>query len=75
MLEARVLDMVEQLKEARNRQLAAEKEATRLRGELHDKNQRIAELEARSAEGSNSRKAVRNRIESLLDRIEAMEQN
>ena len=75
MLEARVLDMVDQLKEARARQLAAEKEAAKLRTEISDKNNRIAELEARSSEGQNSRKLVRSRIETLLDRIEALENN
>lgn len=75
MLEARVLDMVEQLKEARSRQASAERDAAKLREEVNEKNKRIAELEARSAEGNSSRKAVRSRIESLLDRIESMEQN
>ncbi len=74
-LEARVLRMVEQLRDARSRQLAAEKEAARLRDELSERNKRIAELEARSDEGQTTRKVVRNRIESLLDRIEGLEQS
>jgi chromosome segregation ATPase len=73
-LESRVLDMVEQLRDARTRQLAAEKETARLREQLSEKERRLAELEARSDEGQNTRKAVRGRIESLLDRIEALEQ-
>lgn len=73
-LESRVLDMVEQLRDARGRQLAAEKETSKLREQLSEKERRIAELEARSDEGQSTRKVVRSRIESLLDRIETLEQ-
>lgn len=73
-LEARVLHMVEQLRDARGRQIAAEKEAEALRKQLSETERRVAELETRTDEGRSSRKVVRSRIESLLERIETLEE-
>lgn len=74
LLEARVLDMVQQLRDARGRQQAAEQESVRLRAELAEKSAKLTELETLANEGQSSRKVVKSRIESLLERIETIEQ-
>ena len=74
-LEARVLEIVEQLRETRARQLAAEKDVELLRHELAEKDRLIEKLEAERSDDQTSRKAVRGRIESLLERVESLEQS
>lgn len=74
-LEARILEMVEQLREARRKQLSAEKETVRLKDELAEKERTIEKLQAQRDDGQQGRKVVRSRIESLLDRIESLEQS
>ena len=74
-LEARILEMVEQLRDARRKQVAAEKESARLKEELAERERTIERLEALRDDGQQGRKAVRSRIESLLDRIESLEQS
>ena len=72
-LEGRILDMVEQLKESRRRQLAAEEEAAALRKQLAAKEQELEQLQSQTSDAAGERDEVRRRIEGLLDRIDSME--
>jgi hypothetical protein len=73
-LEGRILAMVEQLREARRLQAAAESETEKLRLALKESESRAEAAEAEKAETRSSSREVRRRIETLLDRIESMEE-
>jgi|GEM_PF-2319612 len=72
-LEERIVDMVEQLKQSRRKQAAAEKEAAELREELAGKERELDELRSSQSDAEGDREAVRRRIEGLLDRIDSMD--
>jgi hypothetical protein len=72
-LESRVLEMVEQLREARRQLAASEQEAARLREKLSEAEQRARAVETERTSTLAGRDEVRRRIEALIGRIESME--
>lgn len=73
-LEKRILDMVEQLQEARRKQAAADQEIGRLRSTLADKEKQLERLHAEQEQIESGKREVRSRIESLLDRLDSVEE-
>ena len=73
-LEKRILDMVEQLREARRKQAAADQEISRLRAAVADKEKQLERLSAEQAQVESGKQQVRSRIESLLDRLDSIEE-
>ena len=72
-LESRVLEMVEQLREARRQLAASEQEAERLREKLSEAEQCARAVETERTSTLAGRDEVRRRIEALIGRIESME--
>ena len=72
-LESRVLEMVEQLREARRQLAASEDEAAQLRQKLSAAEERVRAVEGERTNTQAGRDEVRRRIEALIGRIESME--
>lgn len=73
-LEKRILDMVEQLREARRKQAAADQEIGRLKAALADKEKQLEKFQTEQAQVETGKREVRSRIESLLDRLDSLEE-
>ena len=71
-LERRVLDLVGELRDAREARRTAEAEAMGLREQVQERDTRIISLE-QELEGDDVRRLVRERLEALLRRIDEME--
>ena len=71
-LESRILGTIEQLREARRRQAQAEEDASRYKGLIDDKDQEIERLTGELEQARAERRDVSNRIESLLEQIDAV---
>jgi hypothetical protein len=72
-LESRVLEMVEQLREAKRQLAASEQETTRLRVKLTEAEERVRSIESDRSSARAGRDEIRRRIEVLIGRIESME--
>lgn len=72
-LESRVLEMVEQLREAKRQLAASEQETARLRQKLMEAEERARTIETDRTSTLAGRDEVRRRIEALIGRIESME--
>ena len=70
-LESRILGTIEQLREARRRQAQAEEDASRYKGLMDDKDQEIERLTGELEQARAERRDVSDRIESLLEQIDA----
>jgi len=73
-LEKRILEMVDQLREARRKQAAADQEIGRLRSALAEKEKQLERLNAAQEQVESGKREVRSRIESLLDRLDSVEE-
>jgi DNA repair exonuclease SbcCD ATPase subunit len=73
-LESRVLEMVEQLRETKRQLAAAEQESSRLREKLSQAESRAQATETDRARARAGQDEIRRRIETLIGRIESMEQ-
>lgn len=73
-LESRVLEMVEQLREAKRQLAEAEKESARLREKLSEAEERGDAVEKERSRTLAGREEIRKRIEALIGRIESMEE-
>ncbi len=71
-LENRVVEIVEQLRQARDLQRQAQREAEQLRARLASKDRELAHLRASAGSVEEQRGEVRRRIESLLDSVEKL---
>ncbi len=72
LLENRIVEIVEQLRRAREFQQQAEQEADRLRGRLERQERELAQLRASAGSAEGQRGEVRRRIESLLESVEKL---
>ena len=72
-LESRVLEIVEQLREARRQLAASEKETARLKEKLGEAEERVRAVENVRTNARAGREEIRRRIEALIGRIESME--
>ena len=73
-LESRVLEMVEQLREAKRRLAEAEQESVRLREKLKQAENRAEAIETDRKKWRAGRDEIRRRIEGLIGKIESMEE-
>lgn len=71
-LETRIVEIVEQLRSARELQQEAEQEAEKLRGQLDEKEREIEQLKVLASGADGTRGEVRRRIEGLLEKIEGL---
>ncbi len=71
-LESRILGTIEQLREARRVQAQAEEDAAHHKGLLDGKDQEIERLTSELEQARAERVDVSNRIESLLEQIDAV---
>ena len=71
-LESRILGTIEQLREARRIQVEAEENAATYKGQLDGKDQEIERLTSELGQARAERVDVSNRIESLLEQIDAV---
>ena len=71
-LETRIVEIVEQLRSARELQHEAEQEAEKLRGQLDGKEQEITQLRTLTNGAEGQRSEVRRRIETLLEKIDGL---
>ena len=71
-LESRILGTIEQLREARRIQVEAEENAAAYKGQLDGKDQEIERLTSELEQARAERVDVSNRIESLLEQIDAV---
>ena len=70
-LESRILGTIEQLREARRSQAQAEEDASHYKGLLDDKDQEIERLTGELERARAERRDVSDRIEALLEQIDA----
>ena len=73
-LEERILALVEQLREERRRGRAAQEEIESLRARVVDRERQIERLGKDQSQAETARREVRDRIESLLTRLESIEE-
>ena len=73
-LESRILEIVEQLREAKRQLSASEQESRRLREKLAEAENRAKVIESDRTKTRAGRDEIRRRIESLVSKIEAMEE-
>lgn len=71
-LESRIQGIADRFSEARRLQQAAEKDAARLERVVSEQEQKIARLRAELEELRGERRQVRERIETLLGRIDSL---
>lgn len=71
-LESRIQGMADRFREARRLQQAAEQNASRLERIVSEQEQRIERLQAEIEELRSERRQVRERIETLLVRIDSL---
>ena len=74
-LEQRVLGMLTDLRDAKRRETEALRAAAELREALAEKEQEIERLRSAGGESERNREAIRERIESLLGRVDELEQD
>jgi chromosome segregation ATPase len=72
-LESRVLEMVEQLREAKRQVAASEQETARLRERLSEAENRARAIESDRTSARAGHDEIRRRVEALIGRIESME--
>ncbi len=72
-LEGRVLEIVEQLREAKRRLAAAEQETERLRERLREAERRARTIDSNRTKTRADQDEIRRRIEALIGKIESME--
>jgi len=72
-LERRVIETVDQLRDARRRLAKAEEHAQALQKELSERDREISRLTATQEESEKSRRTVRTRLENLLERLDSVE--
>lgn len=73
-LEKRIVEMVEQLRDARRQQAAANQEIEQLRNALADREKQLERASDEHAQMESGQREVRSRIESLLDRLDAVDE-
>ncbi len=71
-LEEKVLRTIELLKSAREAKAAAERDATRLREQLNEREEEVDTLRHELVALRREREEVRTRVEKMLDQIEAL---
>ena len=71
-LESRILGTIEQLRDARRIQAEAEENAAKYKGQLDGKDQEIERLTSELEQARAERSDVSDRIESLLEQIDAV---
>src|ERR1019366_1228511 len=70
-LEEKILRTIELLKSAREAKAAAERDASRLRQQLHEREEEIGTMRQEMVGLRREREEVRTRVEKMLDQIEA----
>ena len=71
-LEEKVLRTIELLKSARDARAAAERDASRLREQLNEREEEVDTLRHELVGLRREREEVRTRVEKMLDQIEAL---
>jgi chromosome segregation ATPase len=71
-LEEKILRTIELLKSAREAKAAAERDASRLRQQLHEREAEIDTMRQEMVGLRREREEVRARVEKMLDQIEAL---
>lgn len=72
LLESKIVAIVDQLKEARTLRERAESRAAELEGKISKLEDVVNQLRGQSSAAEKAQKAVRSRVESLLERLESM---
>ncbi len=72
LLEAKIIAIVDQLKEARTLRERAESRAAELETKISTLEETVNHLRSQSSEAEKTQKSVRSRIESLLERLESI---
>lgn len=71
-LETKIIAIVDQLKEARTLRERAESRAAELEGKISKLEETVNQLRSQSSAAEKTQKSVRNRVESLLERLESI---
>ncbi len=71
-LEEKILRTIELLKSAREAKAAAERDASRLRGQLNEREEEVEAMRQELVGLRREREEVRTRVEKMLDQIEAL---
>ena len=72
LLEAKIIAIVDQLKEARTLRERAEARAAELEGKISHLEESVNQLRSQNSAAEKVQKSVRSRVESLLERIESI---
>lgn len=72
LLEAKIMAIVEQLQESRTLRKQAEARAAELEGKIGELEETVNQLRSRTSAADKVQKSVRERVESLLERIESI---
>ena len=72
LLEAKIIAIVDQLKEARTLRERAEARAAELEGKISQLEESVNQLRSQNSAADKVQKSVRSRVESLLERIESI---
>jgi predicted nucleic acid-binding Zn-ribbon protein len=71
-LEEKVYRTIEMYKAARQGQAAAERDAQRLREQLHDREAELVSLRRETVQLKKEREEIRGRVEKMLEQIESV---
>ena len=71
-LEEKVYRTIEMYKAAKGAQAAAERDAQRLREQLHERDEELASLRRDSVQLKKERQEIRGRVEKMLAQIESI---